>query len=157
MTQVASGLLPALVSYYQRLEADPAQAVAEYGFSREKIHFAVVLDPDGTLISLDDIRERNDRGKPIPALLLVPDGGGRSGTGLKPFFCWDNTGYALGRDNKDKPERAASMFAEFRKLHLSFRDELASDEGFLALCRFLERWDPSRGRVAAELGRKRRA
>ncbi|MGO9917010.1 MAG: type I-C CRISPR-associated protein Cas8c/Csd1 [Isosphaeraceae bacterium] len=143
MTQVASGLVPALVNYYQRLEADPAQAVAAYGFSREKIHFAVVLDPDGTLISLDDIRERNDRGKPIPALLLLPDSGGRSGTGLKPYFCWDNTGYALGRDNKDKPERAASMFAEFRKLHLSFRDHLASDEGFLALCRFLERWDPS--------------
>jgi len=144
MTQVASGLLPALVGYYRRLEADPAQAVADYGFSREKIHFAVVLDPDGTLISLDDIRESNDRKKPIPTLLLVPDRGGRSGTGLKPFFCWDNTGYALGRDNKDKPERAASMFAEFRELHLSFRDELAGDEGFTALCRFLERWEPSR-------------
>jgi len=144
MMQVASALLPALVNYYHRLEADTAQAVAEYGFSREKIHFAVVLDPDGRLVSLDDIRERNDRGKPIPALLLVPDRGGRSGTGLKPYFCWDNTGYALGRDNKEKPERAASMFAEFRKLHLSFRDHLAGDEGFVTLCRFLECWDPSR-------------
>ena len=118
--------------------------MAEYGFSREKIHFAVVLEPDGTLVSLDDIRDRNDKGKPIPRLVLVPDGGGRSGTGLKPFFCWDNTGYALGRDNKGKPERAAAMFAEFRKLHLAHREELAGDEGFSALCRFLERWDPAR-------------
>lgn len=144
MSHVASGLLPALVGYYHRLEADPTQAVAEYGFSREKVHFAVVLNPDGTLFSFDDIRERNDRGKPIPRLTLVPDGGGRSGTGLKPFFCWDNTGYALGRDNKDKPERADKMFAEFRELHLSFRDELAGDEGFVALCAFLERWEPGR-------------
>ena len=36
------------------------------------------------------------------------------------------------------------MFAAFRELHLSFRDELAGDEGFIALCRFLERWDPGR-------------
>jgi CRISPR-associated protein Csd1 len=142
MTQVASGLLPALVSYYRRLEADPNQSVAEFGFSREKIHFAVVLEPDGTLAGLNDIRQHTDRGKPIPTLLLVPDGGGRSGTGVKPFFCWDNTGYALGRDNKDNPERAARMFAAFRELHFSFREELAGDEGFTALCRFLERWDP---------------
>jgi CRISPR-associated protein Csd1 len=143
MTQCATGMLPALVSYYERLQADHAQAVAEFGFSREKVHFAVVLEPDGTLFSFDDIRQRNDRGKPFPATCLVPDGGGRSGIGLKPFFCWDNTGYALGRDNKDKPERAASMFAEFRKLHFSFRDELAGDDGFAALCAFLDRWDTS--------------
>jgi len=144
MTQAPSGLLPALVAYYKRLEHDPDQGVAEFGFSREKVHFAVVLDHDGALFALDDIRNRNDKGKPIPKLELVPDGGGRSGTGLKPFFCWDNTGYALGRDDKDKPERAAAMFAEFRKLHLAHRGELAGDEGFTALCRFLERWDPAR-------------
>jgi len=144
MTQVPSGLLPALIAYYQRLETDPGESVAEYGFSREKIHFAVVLEPDGSLFGLNDIRERNEKGKPIPSLHLVPDGGGRAGIGLKPFFCWDNTGYALGRDNKDKPERAAAMFAEFRKLHLAQREELAGDEGFTALCRFLEQWDPAR-------------
>ena len=122
----------------------------------EKIHFCIVLEPDGDAFSFDDIRDRNDRGKPIPRSLLVPDGGGRSGTGLKPFFCWDNTGYALGRDNKGKPDRAADMFAAFRDLHLSFRDELASDEGFVALCRFLERWEPARAESSAELGGGRR-
>src|SRR5262249_16172284 len=140
MTQAPSGLLPALVAYYERLENDPEQGVAGFGFSREKIHFAVVLEPDGPLASLDDIRDRNGRGKLIPKLMTVPDGGGRSGTGLKPFFCWDNTGYALGRDNKGKPERATLMFEEFRKLHQARHEELAGNEGFAALCRFLERW-----------------
>lgn len=146
MTQPASGLLPALIAYYHRLADDPnqAQSVADFGFSAEKIHLCVVLEPDGSLFAFEDIRERNDRGKPFPRSLLVPDGGGRSGTGLKPFFCWDNTGYALGRDNKGRPDRAAGMFAAFRDLHLSFRDELAGDEGFSALCRFLERWEPAR-------------
>lgn len=144
MSQAPSGLLPALIAYYRRLETDPEEGIAEYGFSREKIHFQVVLERDGTFVSLDDIRDRNEKGKPIPKPLLVPDGGGRQGIGLKPFFCWDNTGYALGRDNKGNPDRAAAMFAEFRNAHLVRREELASDEGFHALCRFLESWDPSR-------------
>ncbi len=144
MTQPTSGLLPALIGYYRRLADDPSQTVADVGFAAEKIHFCIVLEPDGSLFAFEDIRERNDRGKPFPRSLLVPDGGGRSGTGLKPFFCWDNTGYALGRDNKGKPDRAADMFSAFRDLHLSFRDELAGDEGFSALCWFLERWEPAR-------------
>jgi CRISPR-associated protein Csd1 len=143
MIQTPSGLLPALVAFYRRLESDSEEGVAEYGFSREKIHFQAVLERDGTLLSLDDIRDRNEKGKSIPCLLLVPDGGGRSGQGFKPFFCWDNTGYALGCDDKDKPDRALSMFAEFRDLHLAHRDELAGDADYSALCRFVERWDPA--------------
>jgi CRISPR-associated protein Csd1 len=142
MTQPVSSPLPALISYYKRLESDPNQMVASFGFSLEKIHFQVVLEADGTLSDLVDVREKSDRGKPIPRSMLVPDRGGRSGTGLKPFFCWDNTGYALGRDNKGKPERAEEVFAAFRDLHLSFRDELRDDEAFAAFCRFLEKWNP---------------
>ena len=149
MTQAppASGLLPALIAYYHRLEADPDAVVADYGFSVQKIHAQVVLEPDGSLFAFEDVRDKVQRGKKttiVPRPLLVPDGGGRSGTGLKPFFTWDNTGYALGRDTKGNPGRAAEMFAAFRDLHLSFRDELADDEGFEALCRFLESWEPAR-------------
>lgn len=145
-TSIKSGVLPALIDYYKRLEADPKQAVAGFGFSREKIHFCVVLEPDGALSGgrLSDVRETSDRGKPIPTLMTVPDGGGRQGTGLKPFFCWDNTGYALGRDNKGKPERAIQMFAAFREQHLSMRDRVGdADKGYAALCRFLEQWNPA--------------
>ena len=128
MTQPTSGLLPALIGYYHRLADDPSRSVADFGFAVEKIHFCIVLEPDGTLFAFEDIRERNERGKPFPRSLLVPDGGVRAGPGLKPFFCWDNTGYVLGRDNKGKPERAADMFASFRDLHLSVRDDLAADD-----------------------------
>ena len=38
MSDVKSGPLAALIDYYQRLEDDPDQSVAEFGFSREKIH-----------------------------------------------------------------------------------------------------------------------
>jgi CRISPR-associated protein Csd1 len=110
----------------------------------EKIHFQIVLEKDGGLVSFDDIRESNDRGKPAPRVLLVADGGGRSGTMIKPFFCWDNTGYALGRDNKGKNQRAEEMFAGFRELHLSLRDQVGDDPGYEALCKFLKGWAPAR-------------
>lgn len=144
MSPIASGPLPALIQYYERLNRDENQTVAEFGFSREKIHFQVVLDRDGTIVSLDDIRPTNERGKRIANLMLVPDGGGRSGTGLKPCFCWDNTGYALGRDNKGNTARAAAMFASFRELHLSLRGRLREDEAYDTLCRFLESWNPNK-------------
>ena len=137
MSTISSSPLAGLIAYYERLQADPNASIADYGFSREKIHFQVVLERDGTLVKLDDIRDTNERGKSIFTSMLVPDGGGRQGIGLKPFFCWDNTGYALGRDNKGKPERAEEMFAAFRDLHLESQDELAADEGYQALCKFL--------------------
>lgn len=152
MSAFKSSPLPALIDYYQRLEADPDQAVAEFGFSREKIHFCAVLDSEGKLCDgrLVDLREPNAKGKPIHSLMLVPDGGGRSGTKIKPFFCWDNTGYVFGRDNKDKPQRAEKMFAASRELHLSMRDQVGDDEGFAALCRFLENWNPAQAEALAD-------
>lgn len=144
MSHIASSPLVALIHYHERLTADPTQPVPEYGFSREKIHLQAVLDRDGSLTALEDIRNVNDRGKPIPQLLLVPDGGGRSGIGLKPFFTWDNSGYVLGRDNKGNAKRAAEMFSAFRDLHLSMHDEVGDDEAYAALCRFLERWNPAK-------------
>jgi CRISPR-associated protein Csd1 len=137
-----AGLLPALTGYYARLEADPTQSLPEFGFSHEKIHFQVVLESDGTVASLDDVRETNERGQAVPKPLVVPDGGGRSGTGVKSFFCWDNTGYALGRDNKGKADRSAQMFKAFRDLHLGMEKMVGDDEGYAALCRFLGKWDP---------------
>ncbi len=144
MIQVASAPLPALIRYYDHLEKDPSQSVADFGFSRAKVHFQLVLGYDGSVADLVDIREIDKRGRAAPKLLAVPFGGGRPGIGVKPFFCWDNTGYVLGRDNKGKPARAEKMFAAFRKLHLDMRNKVGDDESYAALCRFLESWDPSK-------------
>jgi CRISPR-associated protein Csd1 len=138
-----SSLLKALVDYYDRLEADPEQEVAALGFSREKIHFEIVLEKDGSLFAVNDVRERTARGKPTFRSMLVPDTGGRSGTGMKPFFCWDNTGYVLGRDNKGKPERAEQMFDAFRGLHKTMQEAVGDDEDYAAMLAFLIDWQPA--------------
>ena len=138
-------ILPALIDYYERLKADPEKEVAPFGFSSEKISFCIVLNPDGTLADaeeLDDVR-REEGGKRRPRSMIVPDRGGRSGAGVKPNFLWDNTGYELGRDGKEKPERAQTMFEAFRELHQKIAKRV-DDAGLHALCRFLENWTPQR-------------
>lgn len=139
-------ILSALVDYYRRQEA--AGEIAPFGFSREGIHFAVVLNPDGSLKSLDDIQEtvitnaKTGKSKQVPTSIRLPDRGGRSGTKIFPNFMWDNTGYALGRDGKGKPERAEKMFAAFRELHLSLADQI-DDADYQVVCEFLKRWNPA--------------
>ena len=91
MSQIASGPLSALIQYYDRLSRDQTAMVAGFGFSREKIHFQIVLERDGSLVSLDDIRGMNERGKRVPNLMLVPDGGGRepiSASSSRRPDCW---------------------------------------------------------------------
>lgn len=152
MSAISRSPLAALTAYYRRLEADPDQTIASFGFSQEKVHFQIILEADGTLSGLEDLREPNSRGKPVPRLMLLPDGGGRSGSSISPFFCWDNTGYALGSDNKGRPERAAAMFAAFRELHVAMRDAVGADPGFAALCKFLEKWDPGQAQALPNWG-----
>ena len=140
---VTAGLIPALVGYYRRLEDDPHADVAPVGFSLEKVHAQIVLEADGTLAGFNDVRERTAKGKATFTMLRVPDGGGRSGTGLKPFFCWDKTGYALGADGSTKPDRLQEMFEAFVALHHELRPRVGDDVGYDALCQFLDRWDPA--------------
>ncbi len=141
-------ILSALVDYYRRQEA--ADKIAPFGFARAGIHFAIVINPDGTLREnrLEDIQvnrvinEKTGKSRQVPRSMRLPDRGGRSGTKIFPFFMWDNTGYVLGRDNKGKPERAEKMFAAFRDLHFSLADKV-DDDDYQAVCTFLKNWNPA--------------
>ena len=139
--------LQALVDYYDRLERDPEQDVAPFGFAREKISFCIVLKPDGAPYRIEDVREtvevggKTKRTQLIPRKMIVPDRGARSGTLIKPNFLWDNTGYVLGRDGKGKPARSQQAFEAFRDFHQEFNTRV-KDLGLAALCAFLKSWDP---------------
>jgi CRISPR-associated protein Csd1 len=64
----------------------------------------------------------------------------RQGIGLTPLFFWDNTGYALGADNKD-PDRARQAFEVFRKFHADMCKDV-DDEAVQAVLKFLAAWKP---------------
>jgi CRISPR-associated protein Csd1 len=133
-------LLSALADYYDRLAMAGTEGLPAFAFSREKISFCVILERDGTLYDVEDIRDASGR-RPRPRELDVPSRGGRS-SGIKPNFLWDNTGYVLGASSK--AARDGRMFEAFRKLHERFASALAGDVGYLAVVKFLSTWNPTR-------------
>lgn len=128
-------VLQALDRYYDRM-AERGD-VTPPGWSIEPVGVVVVISADGLVVG---VRERLDakgkRGQPM----LVPKWFGRAGQGSTPFIFWDNTAYALGVSAKD-PGKTKRDHEAFTRLHF---EQLASetDDGLVALRRFLERWSP---------------
>lgn len=125
-------LLSALARAYDRLPDAPP-----YGFSSEKIGFCIVLNPDGTVAEVNDLR--GDDKKRSPRLLLVPQAVKRT-AGIAPNFLWDKSAYVLGV-TAGEGKRTADEHARFRAQHLEWLAG-TEDAGLLALCRFLEGWVP---------------
>lgn len=135
-------LLKALATYYDRLAAGGTEALPTFAFSREKISFCVVLERDGRLHAVEDVRDSSGR-RPRPKELAVPSRGGRS-SGIKPNFLWDNSGYVLGAAGGSRPDRDRRTFEAFVELHQRFATELAADAGYASVLGFLTSWDPAR-------------
>jgi len=134
-------ILQSLDSYYERLQADEASGAPVLGFSRQKIHFALALDPAGELIQVADLRDAGGK-KPVPRPMTVPfDPNVKRTVGVVSYFLWDNTKYVLGMDDKGKPERVRQCFEAFRELHHRLLDGV-EDQGAKALLAFLDRWEP---------------
>ena len=132
-------VLQSLAGYYDRMaargEAEPA------GFSREKISFAVVINAEGAVLAVGDLRDATGK-KPVPTLRDVPASFKRPGTGVSPFFLWDKTAYALGV-SAEPDMRTTLQHQAFRDLHAELLAG-SEDEGLLAFGRFLAGWSPER-------------
>lgn len=131
-------ILQSLASYYDRMaargEAEPP------GFSRERIGFAVVIDAGGEVVAVNDLRDTTGK-KPVALLRDVPLTQKRT-VAVVPNFLWDKSAYSLGVTAAEG-RRTAQEYAAFRDLHFGLLAD-ATDEGLLALRRFLENWVPER-------------
>jgi CRISPR-associated protein Csd1 len=138
-------ILQRLAEHYDRIVAsknDNAQ-LAPPGFSRQKISFCVVLEPDGRLNSFQSLQEKVVS-KLVAHFMNVPGQGKPPGQGLNPCFLWDNAAYMLGWNSDlapDKTARAEQAFEAFRKKHLELGDRIAHPS-FKAVCKFLRDWSP---------------
>ena len=131
-------ILQALHGYYERMSEDPDSGMPPYGTSMENISFALVLDGDGNLRGIEDLREQEGR-KLLPRKMAVPAAVTRT-SGVRANFCWDKAGYTLGND-KNGAEDNAERFAAFKGLLYSICEDF-DDAGFLAIRKFLDSWDP---------------
>lgn len=129
-------ILAALNDYYLRLAE--RGAVPVFGFSQEKISYALVLSAEGGLVDVQDVRDHSGK-KPLPKSLTVPQPPKRA-SNISPCFLWDKTSYVLGASAKASP-RTAQEHQAFRALHQQcLADE--SEPALKALSTFLENWSP---------------
>jgi CRISPR-associated protein Csd1 len=113
---------------------DPESGMPPFGTSVENISFALVLDADGNLKDIEDLREQEGN-KLRPRKVLVP-AAEKKASGIKANFLWDNTCYVIGLDDKGKQER-------IDKCHAAFVDLIkgtctANDPGLQAVIKFLD-------------------
>lgn len=127
-------LLAALARAYDRLPDAPP-----YGFSSEKIGFCIVLNLDGSVAEMIDLRDTDK--KRSPRMLLVPQPW-KKASGIKPNFLWENTAYALGVTAGDD-KRTAQEHAAFKGKHSEWLAG-TNNAGLMALKRFLSTWNPER-------------
>ncbi|MFT3688282.1 type I-C CRISPR-associated protein Cas8c/Csd1 [Paenirhodobacter sp.] len=125
-------MLASLVRAYDRLPDTPP-----FGFSKEKIGFCVLLNADGSVASVEDLR--GDDRKRSPRMLLVPRAVKRT-AGIAPNFLWDKSAYVLGV-TAGEGKRTAEEHAAFRARHAEWLAG-TDDPGLLVLLRFLEGWNP---------------
>lgn len=134
-------IIQALNAYYERLKQKTNSDIPDFGFSNEKIHFALVLDQSGELVDVKDLREKEGK-KNVPKQLEVPSASKKT-SGIDPNFMWGNTGYVLGADNKEHEDKGRSykMFKEFKNFQHSLGDEI-DDIGMNSVLKFLDFWQP---------------
>lgn len=125
-------MLASLVRAYDRLPDAPS-----FGFSNEKIGFCVLLNADGSVAGVEDLRDTDK--KRSPRMLLVPQAVKRT-AGIAPNFLWDKSAYVLGV-TAGEGKRTAEEHAAFRARHAEWLTG-TDDPGLLALLRFLETWNP---------------
>ena len=134
-------ILQSLNSYYERLAGETDSGIAPFGFSEQKIAFAIVLHLDGSLSHFEDVRVTEGK-RSLNRPLIVPGQAKPPGSGINPCLLWDNPAYLLGFKLEDpKPERTRICFEAFRSKHVALRSLIDSPD-FNAVCRFLETWNP---------------
>lgn len=134
-------IINALANYYDTLHQQGT--LPPYGFSEEKISYAITLSADGEVVAIQDLHYMEGK-KKLPKTLPVPQPEKRT-SGIKPNFMWDKTAYVLGvKADKSKKELVRiGADAEFQSFQ-SFHDSRLSNckGGVTALAKFLKNWTP---------------
>ena len=104
-------ILQALKEYYDRKAADPDSGIAPLGWERKEIPYLIVLREDGSLVRVEDTRDKVGK-KKRAKVFLVPQAVKRT-VGVSANLLWDNVEYVTGVVCKGKPERVAAQHQAF--------------------------------------------
>lgn len=132
-------ILEALAHQYQRLIERDEPGLSPYGYSPEKISYAIVLSADGDPVDVVSLLDTSGK-KPVPQSMSVPQPEKRT-SGIKSNFLWDKTSYVLGVSASSK--RTTEEHEAFKAFH-SHAFAGNTDPGLVALLKFLAKWTPER-------------
>ncbi len=125
-------ILQSLVKYYDRL-ASHSGVLPPYGWSWEKISYCIVLNADGSIHNIEDLRLQPREGvkktKPLPISLMVPMLPEGKTSGVKANPLWDNSAYTLGLSKK--PKKLNEKYQEFWNIFTSIEFQINK------LCEFI--------------------
>ena len=136
-------ILQALASHYGRLVAEGE--APQFGYSRERISYAIVLSADGEAIDVQ-LRADTSGRTPRPSLLVVPRPVPRT-SGVAANYLWDKTAYVLGMRRDQATDQAVPAKRGEHEAFKEFHDDLlagAEDIALVALRTFLATWCPER-------------
>lgn len=135
-------ILQALTAYYEELLRQ-GKISAPGWENKFKVSFQLLLDEQGDLLRVDDLRLPVKKGKkdvlspqeyPVPAHV-------KRASGVAANFLCDNCTYLLGADEKGKPDRAMECFKACAALHHTILDGVDSPAA-KALLAYFDRWQP---------------
>ncbi len=133
---ILQALNSAYVRFSKTILPNGKPRVPPYGFSYEKVAFALVIGRDGSLVDLE----------PVDADIDVPvDPMTTRTSAIQPMFLWDKTAYVLGLAPEQKA-RTADEHAAFVAYHQRLLGA-SNDEGMIAVLRFLQSWQADAGRL----------
>lgn len=131
-------ILQALTKYYERIPD-----AAKEGFQLQEIPFIIVLNKQGSFITLFDTREGEGK-KKRGRIFLVPKAVKRA-SGIAANLLWDNTAYVLGYPKPDKKKDINDLLKRAKEQQKSFLNRIKdtfsttpNDEGIAAVIRFIE-------------------
>ncbi len=151
-------ILQKLCDYYDRIVADPSQGIAAVGFAPQNIGFEIVIEEDGMLHALQDIRDMTGK-KPVNQVMELPYSGKRANA-ISAMFLWDKAEYLLGwipaslstaptgENEKEEQkrlkqiERVNQCFLASKELHLHAAASNSSSD-FQSIAEFFRKWNPS--------------
>ena len=134
-------ILQALAQLYEDLAAD--WRIARPGWVSTKVHWALSIDENGTLLQVIPLLEQTDGKKPRPQQMDLPAPVSRHGKVIKPNFVWDNSAYLLGVDRKKSISETKLYFEECRRFHHTLLHGATSNIA-KAICSFFDNWIPEK-------------
>lgn len=143
-------ILQSLYDLYERLIRDEEYEIPLHGYSRQNISFKVVIKPDGTLHSIENIKDPNNK---RPRRMIVPGGDKQTGKVTKESvhkkvqFLRNDLPFLLGARVVNEGEGALILkeskieFEAFKKYHLE-KEAQINDSDYSIFCTLLRRWEP---------------